>query len=615
MAQGGNGSVTVTLTRGGGFEGAVALTITGLPTGVTTSFVPAELTGATVSATVNVAVASTAALGTHTATITATGQGVGQATATYQLTITTAPDFALSVTPAALTIVAGSDNVATVNIARTSFAGPVMLSLLQPPTGITGGFGQNPATSDGSPVTVGVAASVAPGTYPLTLQGTGGPGNRTTTLTVTVPAPPAGGNVQYEFCDPAEAPVFVGYQDGTGPWQTVTGATSGGTTRYTLNLTQTRGGVMFVYPPAANVVVGIGRILGRQTTASRSSGTRLPALLENAFVTQILYGTTIELAQDGTESCALTQPRKTITGTVAGVPPGAYGIVSAGGSAAEIFDGAAPSNPITFTGVKSGPFDVVGTRTIPGSAPSRTFVLRNLNLASGGSLPSTIDFNGTASAAPATASVTITGGAGDDLEAFVDLVTANGVGGFWFDLSPSTTATRPWGGLASMMAGDLHSLVVFAAPADNFTDFRVAVKHVGPVANQSMALGPVITLPAASQVAGGAYPRFRFQGVLPAAYNKGASIDVLGVAGSGNVLSILATGGWLAAAGNPLAYDFTMPDVAGLAGFPAGARLTTGTNDLAAAGWGFTGAGVFDVRPALGSELKAAIRGSTLVVP
>ena len=615
VARGASGSVTATLTRGGGFVGNVILVVQGVPAGVIVQ-APTQLTGSTTTATVTVTIGSAVALGTYTVTIRGSADGVGDATGTYQLTVIEAPGFSLSVTPAARTIVPGASSGATVSIVRgNGFVGPVTLALLTPPAGITGTFDPALTTGDGTALAVSVAASVAPGSYPLTIQGfSPGPGIKTTTLTVTVPPPPAGGNVQYEFCDPAEAPVFVGYQDGNGAWQAVTGATSGGTTRYTLNLAQTFGGVMFVYPPAANPVAGFSRVMGRQTTAARPTGTRTPALLEDAYVTQILYATRVELTQDGSETCALTQPTKSVSGTVAGVTPGSYGIVSANAGLV-IFDGAAPDNPVTFFGVRPGPFDVVGTRTVPGSAPNKTFVLRNLNVANGGSLPSPIDFNGAASAAPATANVTITGGGGDDLEAFVDLVSANGVGALWFDLSPSATATRPWGGLASMLPGELHSLVVFAAPGGSFTDFRVAVKHVGPVANQAIALTPMISVPASTPVAGGAYPRFRFQGTLPSDYNKGVAVEVLGVEGTGNIFSILATNTWLAAVGQPLVYDFTMPNVTGLAGFPAAARLTAGTNDLSASAWGFTGTGVFDVRPALGTEFKAAVKGGTLVVP
>ena len=63
------------------------------------------LTGATSSAEVNVSVTGTVALGVDTATITATADGVNQAAATVQDTVTSPPDFVLTVNPSALTVV------------------------------------------------------------------------------------------------------------------------------------------------------------------------------------------------------------------------------------------------------------------------------------------------------------------------------------------------------------------------------------------------------------------------------------------------------------------------------------------------------------------------------
>jgi hypothetical protein len=58
-----------------------------------------------------------------------------------------------------------------------------------------------------------------------------------------------------------------------------------------------------------------------------------------------------------------------------------------------------------------------------------------------------------------------------------------------------------------------------------------------------------------------------------------------------------------------------MPDVAGLPGFPVAARLTAGTNTLSLDAFGFTGPGIFDLRPTLGSEFKAADRFRRVIVP
>jgi hypothetical protein len=533
-------------------------------------------------------------------------------------------DYALAVDPTELTIQGGGSDGATVSIDRTSFTGEVALALLNPPAGITGTFTPTPSTTEESALEVSVAPDVAPGNYPLTVQGTAtGPGTKTTTLTVTVPAPPTGGNVEYLFCAASGVPVFFAYQDGNGPWQAVTGVASAGETRFAFTLTQGHGGVLSVYQSSESAVVGAptaGGITNLRQGALRRAGLRgRPrarsvnlSSVEDPYQTFLLYASTTELAQDGLDACAQDPPAKTITGTVLGVPAGAYGRVSLGGIT-KIFDGAASTNPLTFVEVPSGLVDLVGSRTLPGAAPDKVIVVRNLNVADGGALPSAIDFNGPGSSAPATATVTITGAAGDDLEVYTDVVTANSLGGLWADLSPSPATTRPWAGLgpAALLSGEFHELVVFASDPTS-DDFRVSLKDVGPVTDQTIAFGPTINVPTASQVVAGAYPRFRFQGALPAEYNKGASIDVYG---SDNAFFILATGAYLTGSGSALAYDITMPDVAGLAGFPAAARLTAGSNDVTVRGFGFTGPGLFDPRPTPGSESKASIRYTALSVP
>lgn len=339
--------------------------------------------------------------------------------------------------------------------------------------------------------------------------------------------------------------------------------------------------------------------------------------LADVYQTYVLLGSPSELTLDGIDSCVPPQSTKTITGTVAGLSNGQFGIVSLG-DATQLFIAGTSTNPVTFADVPQGPIDFVGTRMASaGMPPDKAIVLRNLDIPDGGSLPATIDFNGSAASVPATASMTITGGAGDDLEVFVELVTDNSQALMWFDLAPSALSTRPWGGLSpnAMAFDDLHGLVVFATPPSGDGDFRVALKYVGPVADQTIAMGPAISLPAVSQVASGAYPRFRFQGNLPTEYNKGATVDVLSSLESGNYFSIFATGAYLAASGNGFFYDLTMPDVSSLAGFPTAARLTAGMNFVSASGFGFTGPGVFDLTPNLGSESKASVRNFTITVP
>jgi hypothetical protein len=527
--------VTASLTRGGGFSGVVALSVTGLPIGITSTITPAQLSATTTNAMVGVTADATVAPQTYSATVTATAPGVSQATATYQVIVT---------------------------------------------------------------------------------------------------APPAGGtSVEYQYCDADAAPVFFAYQDGTGAWQPVTGSTSAGATKFAFKLNQARGGVLTVFQTASSAVAGalnVGASNSRQRShrplgirdrlraragVAAGKGGQLRSSIADSYETDILYASAAELAQDGNDNCAITGSTKSVTGTVAGVSAGQYGILALGG-VNDLFIGGTSTNPVTFTDVPAGPVDFIGTRmTSAGTPPDKLFLLRNLNIPDGGSLPSTIDFNGPA-LVPATATATMTGGAGDDLEIFTELVTANGPSLMWFDLAPSTLTARPWAGIpaSAMATGDFHALVVFATPRGS-KDFRVSLKYIRTVADQSLVFGPSISAPTITPVVAGNYPRFRFQGTFSSDYNKGASLDVVSAVDGGNVLSMLATSVYLAGSGNALAYDFVVPDVGGLAGFPVAARLTAGANDVSASSFGFTGPGIFDLQPNLGSEFKAAAKAATINVP
>ena len=635
VEQGGSNNVNASLTRRGGFTGVVTLAVTGLPTGVTATITPTQLSGAPTSASVDMTVGAASAPGTYNATITATAQGVSQATATLALTITAAPNYALTVTPAALPIPAGASGNVTVTIGRTNFVGPVTLALANPPAGIAGVFTPSQTTATASSLVVSVASTVPPGSYPLTIQGTAtGPGVKSTTLTVTVPPPATGGtDVEFQYCE-SDAPQFFAYQDGAGAWRAVTASTQGEVTKFAFKLAQGRGGVLAVFgfesgttTDASAVRRGANRrdMLSRSPLDRRVGSRRLGLgarvtrnagrFIADSYETDVLFGSTAELVQIGGEGCEELPPTKTITATVTGVTNGQYGITSLGG-VSNLFIGGTSTNPVTFTDVPDGPIDFVATRmTSEGTPPDKAFLLRNLNLQDGGVVPGTFDFNAAAMLVPATANASIIGGAGDDLEIFTELVTLNGPSLFWFDLSPSSVPNRPWAGIgsAAMVSGDFHGVVVFGTPRGNTTgDFRVAIKYVGQVADLALALGPAIVGPTTSLVIGGTYPRFRFQGAAPAQYTNGVVIDL---SSSGNLFGLSATGAYLTASGNPLAYDITLPDVSGLVGFPAAARLTAGPNDVTTTLFGFAGQGILELVPSPGGEFRAATKGSTITVP
>ena len=91
LPQGSSGTIAVSVARAGGFTGVVTLAVSGMPTGVTTTIDPSQLSASTTTATVTVTTTAAVTPASYTATVTATGEGVTSATATHQLTVTAAP--------------------------------------------------------------------------------------------------------------------------------------------------------------------------------------------------------------------------------------------------------------------------------------------------------------------------------------------------------------------------------------------------------------------------------------------------------------------------------------------------------------------------------------------
>ena len=108
------------------------------------------------------------------------------------------PGFSLGVSPASQNICVGSS--ATYSITNTSiasFAGPVTLALTGAPAPSTASFAPNPTPTPGTgTLTISNTASIAAGTYPLTINGTSPPAdprsaNASLVVTAAIPAVPA----------------------------------------------------------------------------------------------------------------------------------------------------------------------------------------------------------------------------------------------------------------------------------------------------------------------------------------------------------------------------------------------------------------------------------------
>jgi len=190
VAQGANGSSTISTTVSGGFNSAIALTASGQPAGVTATLNPTSIAApGSGTSTLTLAVASTTATGTYTITVTGTGGAITH-TATVTLTVTAASagSYTISVSPTSGYLDRGQSGYGVVTITGSGgFTGSVALSATGIPSGVTGVFSPTSITGSGtSDFTLTVSRSAPTGTYPITITGTSGSTSHSTTLTFQV---------------------------------------------------------------------------------------------------------------------------------------------------------------------------------------------------------------------------------------------------------------------------------------------------------------------------------------------------------------------------------------------------------------------------------------------
>ena len=169
---GAGASYTATVAPLNGFTGAVAFTVTGLPSGATATFNPVSVTTSG-STTMNVSTTAATPPGSYALTIRGTS---GPRIRTVNVTLVVNGDFTISATPPSVTIVRGG--VATYNVTITAgpgFSGTVNLAVSGAPSRATTTF--NPASivnSGTSVLRIDTEPNVQRRTRTLTITGTGG---------------------------------------------------------------------------------------------------------------------------------------------------------------------------------------------------------------------------------------------------------------------------------------------------------------------------------------------------------------------------------------------------------------------------------------------------------
>ncbi|MGE0440515.1 MAG: hypothetical protein AB7L66_21485 [Gemmatimonadales bacterium] len=575
VANGGLVPVTVTVTRAGGYTGAVTITVEGAPTGVSPAVSNVQTSGTTTTALVSITTGVNAAAGTYPLTIRAAGTGVSDATAVFNLTVAVGGSFGLQASPSSLSIARGASGASAIAIARLGgFSGTVTLTVDGVPSGVTATFDPAATTGTTSTLTVAVGTGAPVGTSNLTVRGNAaGQPERTVTIPLTINA--AGGGSGVSFIVSCLNPLWAAYQDGDGAWTQVVPTPQG---VHSFNLSANRGAFAFVYSAGSQTTISIIRMSRAEMTAAPQN------------------------------YCLGTSSTKFVNASVSGLGAGDRAQISLGGASAfKSADGV-----FSLIGITAGPQDLVAFRTTSlasGGNPARGVIRRDLDPATATTLPG-IDLNGAESFAAASAAITVPNfAAGETVATTMSYRSgASCAGASLYQAAGSGQAASPVGVLgipaAVQRASDLHALTLTAItnPA-NPTATRVLMENFGALAPRTMTLPTALAAPAVTTLAG---PYKRLQGVypIPAEYTSGTSFTYISLSPI-RAVTMNATLAWVGAGSATMA----MPDFTGVTGWDnawAPAAAATGTWAAQVTGSNITG----DLCLANGRIVSADQRGT-----
>jgi subtilase family serine protease len=187
IAPGNQGIVTINSAITSGSSVSVALSATGMPSGVTTSFSPSSINSGS-SSTLTFTVGSAAAPGTYTITVTGTAGSTVQTT-TVSLTVTgTTAGFSVSASPTSLSVARSASGKVTITTAVTDgFSSSIALSASGQGSGTTISFSPSSITGAGSStMTITASRTASLGTRTVTISGKSGSTTHTATISLTI---------------------------------------------------------------------------------------------------------------------------------------------------------------------------------------------------------------------------------------------------------------------------------------------------------------------------------------------------------------------------------------------------------------------------------------------
>ena len=184
---------TAAVTPSGGFSSNVSLSVTSaLPAGVNVTLSPNAITGGSGGSTMSVTTTASTPVGSYALMITGTSGALSHsATVTLIVNAASSPNFSMSASPSSRTITRGSQTSYTATVTPSGgFTGNVSLGVSGLPSGASATFSPTSVTitsgAGNSTLNVTTNSSTPAGTYMLTISGTNGALNHSTTVTLTV---------------------------------------------------------------------------------------------------------------------------------------------------------------------------------------------------------------------------------------------------------------------------------------------------------------------------------------------------------------------------------------------------------------------------------------------
>lgn len=550
VGQGGATTVSMTVARVN-FAGKVALTVDGLPAGVTAAFTPDSLLDGVAGSSLLISATGAATPGVSTITVHATGQGVPEHTATIDLTVTVTGSYSLASFKPSVTVAQGGAGISTVLVNRTGGnAGSVSLAVSGAPAGVTATFSQATTTERAASLSLVALPSTAAGAHTLTITGTSpGLAEQTTTLSLVVIPPPSVASLTLPFCS-SSMPVWFAYQNEGYPWQQVTPTVNA----FTFPATQ-RVSIVFVFQTGP------------------------------AFETNVFNATRAEL--DGITDLDCSGPN-TLTGTTAGVTAGQTVRISMGPSDTTVTGPSA----YTLKAVPNRSLDLVATRGTLSQdgylTPDGGMIIKRGLTQADNSAIAPLDFL-TESFAVAPSSLTIANvQPGDGLYFQNFLITPTATSGLVHNGAPNTgSVTLSSVPASQLVPGDLHQLYVDAGQSTTTSvTGRSYFTYFASPAERSDALGPTLNAPTVTLLGSAPYVRMRGQLVSQPEYST--SIRFAFDQGSGfRTVFVGISAGHLGA--TPPTWDAEIPDFSGTSGFSTSWMLTPGVSNTVYQAEAFSG--------------------------